>query len=172
MRAAGDDVRLLVLGHSMNPVAISRITQTQIRLSKARYHLKIWNGLPLGERWRYAVGRLHGVLEDAGIADADLGGTIDGRRRVAALLKARDRYVPEPSPVDVALFQPFERLGVFDTEPGWREVVRGGLTCYDVPGTHTTITDSPNVEIWARHLRDALDQAAPAAPRALLRAVG
>ncbi len=74
MRAAGADVRLLVMGHSINPVAHSRITQTQLRLSKARYHLKVWNGLSLGERWRYAVDRWRGVLEDVGIADADLGG--------------------------------------------------------------------------------------------------
>ncbi len=61
---------------------------------------------------------------------------------------------------------------MLDTEPGWREVVLGVLTSYDVPGSHTTITDPPNVEIFASRLRDALDSAAPAVPGDQLRAVG
>ena len=165
LRAAGEQVPLLALGHSTNPVAFQRITTAQMRLSKMRYHMKVWGNLPFGERLGYAFDRARGVLEDVGISEPDVA---DHRYRTnaAALENAAYGYTPGPYEGAVALFQPQERLDVLDTVPGWSEVVTGPLEAYDIPGSHGTMVEPPNVAIFAARLREAIDRACPATPTA------
>jgi amino acid adenylation domain-containing protein len=160
LRAAGEDVPLLALGHAQNPVAFQRITSTRMRLSKARYHIKAWRNLPRGERLGYALDRARGVLEEAGVAEAELP---DSRYRAnaAALETAAYGYAPGRYDGAVALFQPAERLDVLDSRPGWAEVVAGPLQSHDIPGSHDTMVDPPNVAIFAARLREAIDRACP-----------
>jgi amino acid adenylation domain-containing protein len=158
LRAAGADVPLLALGHSMNPVAFQRITSAQMRVSKARYHLGVWNNLPIGKRLDYAFDRARGLLEDVGVAET---AEREGRYRVYAAEMEQAAYSYFPGGYDgaVALFQPLERLAVLDSQPGWAEVVRGPLESHDIPGTHGTMTEPPNVATFALHLREAIDRA-------------
>lgn len=155
MRAAGDEVRMVVLGHSLNPVAYHAIGKTGLRLSKVRYHWGIWRRLPLRERWRYALARFRGVMEDTGIADAEITENV-GRDRTKALESAAYAYVPPAYAGDVAIFQPVDRLDVWDTVPGWCAVVTGDVHGFDVPGDHGTITDPEGARVWAGQLNGVL----------------
>ncbi len=158
LRAAGEDVPLLALGHTMNPVAFQAITATQMRVSKARYHLGVWNNLPIGKRLDYAFDRARGLMEDVGVAGI---AEREGRYRVfaAQMEQAAYGYVPGDYDGVVALFQPAERLAVLDSRPGWAEVVRGSLESFDIPGTHGTMAEPPNVATFAERLNQALDRA-------------
>lgn len=158
LRASGEDVPLLALGHSMNPVAFQRITSAQMRMSKARYHLGVWNNLPLGKRLDYAFDRARGLMEDVGVAEI---AEREGRYRVFAAQMEQAAYSYFPGDYDgaVGLFQPAERLAVLDSRPGWAEVVRGSLESYDIPGTHGTMAEPPNVATFAERLNEALDRA-------------
>ncbi|HEX7693923.1 MAG TPA: AMP-binding protein, partial [Sphingomonas sp.] len=157
LRLGGADVPLLALGHSMNPVAFQRITSAQMRMSKARYHLGVWNNLPLGKRLDYAFDRARGLMEDVGVAGI---AEREGRYRVFAAQMEQAAYGYFPGDYDgaVALFQPAERLAVLDSRPGWAEVVRGTLESHDIPGTHGTMAEPPNVATFAARLNDALDR--------------
>jgi amino acid adenylation domain-containing protein len=165
LRASGEEVPLLALGHSQNPVAFQRITAAQMRLSKARYHLKAWSRLPLAERLGYAFDRARGVLEEAGIAEPELA---DSRYRAnaAALEAAAYGYSPGRYDGAVALFQPAERLDVLDSRPGWAEVVGGPLESHDIPGSHDNMVDPPNVAVFAGRLAEAIGRACREAPAA------
>ncbi|MBV8685288.1 MAG: amino acid adenylation domain-containing protein [Alphaproteobacteria bacterium] len=164
LRAAGEAVPLLAVGHSMNPVAFQRISAAEMRRSKIRYHLRVWGSLPLTRRLAYAYDRARGVLEEAGVAAPDLP---EGRRRnAAALERAAYAYRPGAYEGAMALFQPADRLDVLDAAPGWAEVVAGPLEAHDIPGTHGTMIEPPNVETFAARLREALDRACPLAPSA------
>lgn len=165
LRAAGEQVPLLALGHSMNPVAFLRITATQMRLSKAFYHLKAWSNLPLRERLAYALDRTRGLLEEIGGAAPD---TTDGSYRSYAqtLDQAAYAYTPEPYDGPVILFQPIERLKVLDSRPGWLEVVTGTLETHDIPGSHGTMVEPPNVAIFAARLRESIGRICPGASAA------
>lgn len=158
LRASGEDVPLLALGHSMNPVAFQRITSTQMRMSKARYHLGVWNNLPIGKRLDYAFDRARGLMEDVGVAEI---AEREGRYRIFAAQMEQAAYSYFPGVYDgaVALFQPAERLAVLDSRPGWAEVVRGSLESFDIPGTHGTMAEPPNVASFAERLNEALDRA-------------
>jgi len=158
LRASGEDVPLLALGHSMNPVAFQRITSTQMRMSKARYHLGVWNNLPIGKRLDYAFDRARGLMEDVGVAEI---AEREGRYRVFAAQMEQAAYSYFPGDYDgaVALFQPAERLAVLDSRPGWAEVVRGSLESFDIPGTHGSMAEPPNVASFAERLNEALDRA-------------
>jgi amino acid adenylation domain-containing protein len=158
LRAAGEDVPLLALGHTMNPVAFQKITSAQMRMSKARYHLGVWGNLPIGKRLDYAFDRARGLMEDVGVAEI---AEREGRYRVFAAQMEQAAYGYFPGDYDgvVALFQPAERLAVLDSRPGWSEVVRGSLESFDIPGTHGTMAEPPNVATFALRLNGALDRA-------------
>jgi len=85
------------------------------------------------------------------------------RERALAFADAMEQaaygYFPGDYDGAVALFQPAERLAVLDSRPGWAEVVRGPLESYDIPGTHGTMADPPNVATFAARLRDAIERA-------------
>jgi amino acid adenylation domain-containing protein len=159
LRAAGEQVPLLALGHSMSPVAFLAITTTRMRLSKARYHLKMWSRLPYAERLGYALDRVRGVMEDVGVAEVDV--ATGYRRNAEALERAAYGYTPGSYQGTVALFQPAERLTVLDSRPGWATYVTGRLESHDIPGSHGTMVESPNVAVFAARLREAIAGALP-----------
>ena len=93
---------------------------------------------------------------------ADALATLHEERRyrvfAAQMEQAAYGYFPGDYDGAVALFQPAERLAVLDSRPGWAEVVRGTLESHDIPGTHGTMAEPPNVATFAARLNDALDR--------------
>ncbi|MBX3593368.1 amino acid adenylation domain-containing protein [Sphingomonas sp.] len=158
LRAAGEDVPLLALGHSINPVSFLAITPARMRIAKARYHLAMWNRLPLAQRLTYAMDRARGVMEDVGAPEA----THDNpnfERVTRGLERAAYGYVPGPYDGALALFQPADRLSVLDTAPGWRPLAHGAFEVHDIPGTHDDLVDPPHVDVFAARMREAIDRA-------------
>ncbi|WP_165356594.1 non-ribosomal peptide synthetase [Sphingosinicella sp. BN140058] len=154
LRAQGEEVPFLGLGHAINPVAFLRVSPLRMKLSKARYHAAMWMRLPGSQRLAYARARARGVLEETGLADAELPETRYRKLR-GALEQAAYGYCPQPYGGDVTLFQPIDRLDVLDTAPGWAEVVTGRLRALDVSGEHGTMFDPPYIEEFAARLREA-----------------
>lgn len=157
LRAAGEYVPLLILGHSINPVQFNAIGKNRMLASKARHHAAMWWRLPASERLPYAFARARGVLEELGMAEPELrSGTYYQHRD--ALEIAAYAYQPGSYKGDVAVFQPIDRLDVLDTRPGWSTVVRGKLSVHDIPGDHGTMRNPPNVATFAARLSDELSQ--------------
>jgi len=154
LRAQGEEVPFLGLGHAINPVAFLRISPLRMKLSKARYHAAMWMRLPGPQRLAYARARARGVLEETGLADAELPETRYRKLR-GALEQAAYGYRPQPYDGDVTLFQPIDRLDVLDTTPGWAEVVTGRLSAFEISGEHGTMFDRPFIEEFAGRLREA-----------------
>jgi acetoacetyl-CoA synthetase len=79
--------------------------------------------------------------------------------REAAL--ALDGYQPKPYSGPLVLFRSAAlQTGRFhDPKLGWGEFAHGGLTVYEILGTHQELLREPAVEIVAAHLKATLAQA-------------
>jgi len=149
LRAAGEEVPLLVLGHSSNPVAFLRIGGVRMKLSKLGFHFRAWRKVPWGERLAYIAER----LRSAPVEDEE---DNPYRANTTGLETAAYGYRPGKYEGAVAIFQPADRPRVLDTLPGWSEVVTGPIQSHDIPGTHGSMVEQPNVAVFAQHLREAL----------------
>lgn len=172
LRAAGEDVPLVLLAHATNPTERYRIGTAKLAWSKLRYHLDQLRRQPAGERWRYLRERIQGVGAAVGFQTADL--DENALRLRAKLDRSLLDYRPPAYAGDVALFQPSERPDLLDSRPGWAPLISGRFVAHDVSGTHSSMLLQPHVEQFGAMLREELlrAQAAPTAPRKHLRAVG
>ncbi|MBV8167735.1 MAG: AMP-binding protein, partial [Alphaproteobacteria bacterium] len=155
LRAAGERVGQLLLLDAVNPVQYRGFGRVAVSVSKLKFHL----GHALVQRgggWRYAAARGRGALRRVvqNVNPACLPPEFEDLLERAAL-----DYVPAPYDGDVTLFQPAERPDVFDYRPGWRAVVRGTFTACDVPGTHRTVLDPPQVRELGAAMRACLARA-------------
>jgi len=68
--------------------------------------------------------------------------------------KARIRYVPRPYNGPVVLFRANKQLSglMTDLALGWKEVLRGSLEIFEVPGHQETMLSEPNVAFLAERL--------------------
>jgi thioesterase domain-containing protein/acyl carrier protein len=74
---------------------------------------------------------------------------------------ASDAYIPKPFGGRLALFRATESVfysqNYLDAGLGWRNLV-GTLDIYDVPGTHMTMVEEPQVQNLAQQMQQALKQ--------------
>jgi amino acid adenylation domain-containing protein len=161
LRAAGQDVGLVVLLHTVNPAQFRRTSHVVAMTSKLRYHLAqalLQHGR---QRWRYALGRGEAVLRDA----LPHGAGADAPASFAQILyNAALHYEPQPYGGAVALFQPDSRPTVMDYRPGWLEVVQD-LRAFEIPATHWTLLEAGNVEFLGATMNHCLARAQAAAVR-------
>jgi thioesterase domain-containing protein/acyl carrier protein/NRPS condensation-like uncharacterized protein len=82
------------------------------------------------------------------------------RRLEKAHHQARIQYKPRPYTGCITIFRATEQPPGFyrDRNFGWSEIAKGGLEIYDVPGHHSSITQS---NILAQKLKDCLDGTQP-----------
>jgi surfactin family lipopeptide synthetase A len=169
---AGEEVALVALIQSINPsyarfspdltILRRRWYQTTKRVDLELEHLRNRGANHILERCRRAW--------DIALARAAI--TIDnwtrnGRnqrkhRSMAYTLevlaiehdKARIRYVPRPYSGPVVLFRAYKQLSglVTDLALGWKDVLRGSLEIFDVPGHQETMLSEPNVAFLAEKL--------------------
>ena len=71
--------------------------------------------------------------------------------------RANRQYVPRSYSGRVILFQRKERSNVGASD--WNNLVGGTLEIHEVPGNHTNVTKEPDIGVWARVLRSALETA-------------
>ncbi len=165
LAATGERVGQVLLLDAVNPVQYRGFGRVAVSVSKLKFHLDRAL-VQRGGGWRYAAARGRGALRRAvqNLNPACLPPEFEDLLERAAL-----DYAPVPYDGDVTLFQPAERPDVFDYRPGWREVVRGTFTACDVPGTHRTVLDAPQVGELGAAMRACLAHA-QATDRAAMRA--
>lgn len=154
LRAAGEDVPLLMLAHPFHPERARKKGRVGGFIAKVRFHLAQSLAQPKGQRWRYFRERLRGLSDAAGLAggreailDLDLRLQLD---------KAASRYSPPDYAGDVLVFEPAEHPDGFDFAEDWRKHVTGDYQAFTIPGGHRTMLEPPNVEAMAAHIRVAL----------------
>jgi thioesterase domain-containing protein len=119
--------------------------------------------LPLGE---FAIGpRANGTARDQEIrqvleADRDRDEALV--RTVLAILRAEETYDPAGKlyPGKVSLFRAMDaRQDFHDNRLGWGKLALGGLEVYDVPGTHASMREEPNVAMLVEKVKPCLARA-------------
>ena len=70
--------------------------------------------------------------------------------------RAMRNYVPETYSGDVVVFRAQESTREWRSV--WSNLVHGKLEIYEVPGTHQTFYQEPNVQVWAKTLKHYLDK--------------
>jgi amino acid adenylation domain-containing protein len=155
MRAAGDEVELLMLVHAFHPGKARSIGEVRFFLSKFQFHIGQSMAQPRGERLRYFRQRLRG-LSDAAALRGGREAVLQPKLRTQ-LDRAAMKYSTPPYEGDMILFQPSDHPGVLDFVEDWRAVAQGGFAAHVVNGGHRTMLEPPNVDHFADLLRDALD---------------
>jgi thioesterase domain-containing protein len=159
LTAAGQEVGLLVLLHATNPVHFQRIPKWPLELSRLKHHWDETTRRRGPELKTYLLGRAKGIFRRLGRSPAlpeevrslsEFNGVLDN----AAL-----HYVPKAYPGDVVLLQPLRRPHLLDHRLGWTEVVRGEFSAHDVPGTHFTMLEQPDIGELAARMRECLYRA-------------
>ncbi|TPG39736.1 amino acid adenylation domain-containing protein [Sphingomonas koreensis] len=162
MRAAGDDVRLLMLVHAFHPVTARKIGAVRFFISKVRFHIAKSLAQPKGERRRYFLERLRGLSDAAALAG--------GREAVlqpklrTALDRSATKYSPPPYDGETVLFQPAEHPDVLDFFDDWAATVTGPFSGHVVSGGHSTMLEPPHVETIAEILKPMLARTLDPAP--------
>ncbi|MBA3896521.1 MAG: amino acid adenylation domain-containing protein [Sphingomonadaceae bacterium] len=154
MRAAGDEVELLMLVHAFHPQKARTIGKARFFISKFRFHIAQSMAQPRGGRLRYFRMRLRG-LSDAAALRGGREAVLQPKLR-SELDRAALRYIPPPYGGDMILFQPSEHPDVLDFVEDWRAVATGRFDAHIVAGGHRTMLEPPNVDSFAKLLRDAL----------------
>ncbi|MEG3143388.1 amino acid adenylation domain-containing protein [Sphingomonas sp. RT2P30] len=155
MRAAGDEVELLMLVHAFHPGKARTIGEVRFFLSKFQFHIGQSMAQPRGERLRYFRQRLRG-LSDAAALRGGREAVLQPKLRTQ-LDRAAMKYSTPPYEGEMILFQPSDHPGVLDFVEDWRAVAQGGFAAHVVSGGHRTMLEPPNVDHFADLLRDALD---------------
>jgi thioesterase domain-containing protein len=155
MRAAGDEVELLMLVHAFHPGKARTIGEVRFFLSKFQFHIGQSMAQPRGERLRYFRQRLRG-LSDAAALRGGREAVLQPKLRTQ-LDRAAMKYSTPPYAGEMILFQPSDHPGVLDFVEDWRAVAQGGFAAHVVNGGHRTMLEPPNVDHFADLLRDALD---------------
>ena len=175
LRAAGEEVELLVLFDVSNPArwrglgAAGRVrVKLRARGSKLSYHLARLFRMDskavhvyLRERFeemRVQFRRRRHLL--AYRATLSAGEPVAGALRDIdqVIYLAAQRYTPKPYSGRVAFFRCAERPLVeeWDAAAGWRELFTGEVHLGDIPGGHVTMFHSPGVSLLAERLRRLL----------------
>jgi amino acid adenylation domain-containing protein len=156
---AGHEVGLVVLLHAANPVHFRRIGSLALELSRLKFHWTEMLRRRGSDRWSYLAQHARNFLRRLSI----------GRRLPEAvsqlsafngiLDQAALRYEPRSYAGDVVLFQPSRRPHVLDYRAGWADVVTGEFDAHDIPGTHYTMLEQPEVMVLGAKIRDCLHRA-------------
>ncbi|NEX91435.1 non-ribosomal peptide synthetase [Caulobacter sp. 17J65-9] len=161
LTAEGQDVGLVLMLDPPHPGERRAVGRMAMAASKLRLHAGQIARRRGTERWAYlrdrldgAVGRLEEALDPAEVGQQSRFGATIG--------KACLRYEPQPYDGAVALFIPEERPDVEDPGRAWAPLVSGPYSALDLPGDHGSMLKSPQVEVLA----SAMDEALRAARRA------
>jgi oxalate---CoA ligase len=185
LKKQGDEVALLILLDPTPPGKSLRSLQHETSRSGteklAKYRAEVsrhWSKLsPLGPRRKLAyIGeRIVGLVADrAAAADnsskkiickvyVGMGQPLPPHLRRFYLRsihkQALQNYVPQPYSGHVVLF----RGGQSNREwrSIWSNLIHGKLEIHEVPGAHGSFIREPNVQIWAKTLKDYLDRQQP-----------
>jgi aspartate racemase len=171
LRAAGEEVALLVLFDANNPERPVRLSTIGKRI---RLALDESAGLPPSEKRRYIARRIAAMLKRKAENVQEVGynllellhktrkpggenaydGILPLELRVRITLKrATAKYKPRGYPGRIVLFRAIVPEGHECADDlGWTEVAKGGLEIHDIPAKHTTIFEQRHVQTGAEKL--------------------
>jgi amino acid adenylation domain-containing protein len=178
LRAAGEEVALLVLFDSHNPEQPVRLSSIGKRI---RLALDESSGLPPSEKRRYIALRIAAMLKrKAGNVQEVTCNLLellhktrkpDGENAYGGLWplempvritlrRATAKYRPRGYPGRIVLLRAIAPDGhECADDRGWTEVAEGGLEIHDIPGKHTTIFERPHVQAGAERLAACIQAA-------------
>ena len=67
-------------------------------------------------------------------------------------------YTPQTYSGDITLFLATDLTADYDSHDGWRELVRGEIETYEIPGNHINIIKEPHVGALAEKLKSCLNR--------------
>lgn len=67
-------------------------------------------------------------------------------------------YEPQIYSGDVTLFLATDMTADYDSKDGWRELVRGRIDTFEIPGNHLNIIKEPGVQVLAENLRASIER--------------
>jgi amino acid adenylation domain-containing protein len=156
LRAAAQEVDLLVMLDSLNPVHFLAIPAWRLMASRIRLHFKNSlgsapkrSGRYLLERMKYRLGRLR-PEEGTGRAAWD-----------KKLFRAARQYHPQACLGRMVLLQPAEGLDIAGLAESWAGVPADTREVYEVAGNHDTVLKEPMVQDLANRLRMCLESVEP-----------
>jgi thioesterase domain-containing protein/acyl carrier protein len=163
----GAEVALLTLIDSPNPAyyrALPAAVKVQLRVQRLKYHLANLRRAKTSQVPQYIHDRLSVMRYKMGKlrVRASHGLGLEARGGMAGLESilhvASSGYLPPPYPGRMILFQAAERPHGphWDLRFGWRELVKGHLEVYDVPGGHEGMFQEPHVQVMAGRIRESL----------------
>jgi amino acid adenylation domain-containing protein len=178
LRAAGEEVALLVLFDADNPDRPVRLSTIGKRI---RLALDDISGLPPSEKRRYIAHRIAAMLKRKAGNVQEVGWNLlellnktrrpDGENAYSGLLplellvritlqRASAKYKPRGYPGRIVLFRAIAPDGhEYADDRGWTEVAEGGLEVHDIPGKHATIFERPHVQAGAEKLAACIQAA-------------
>ncbi|HEY4360943.1 MAG TPA: amino acid adenylation domain-containing protein [Bryobacteraceae bacterium] len=160
LRAAGQNVELLFLLDSLNPVHFLAIPRWKLLASRVRLHFKNSVGSTPVRSLSYILGRLKYRL---GRLRPEEGTGREAWDR--KLFRAARQYHPQGCQGRMVLLQPAEGLDVAGLAESWSAVSAAGREVYEVLGNHETVLKEPTVQSLATRLLLCLESAEPKVER-------
>jgi len=169
LTAQGDEVTLLTLIDSENPRhyrGLPLLAKAARGAQRLEYHLSKLTKSELADvprymrdRFRVLRYRMSGlrVRVNHALGWPGVGTSVAQLERI--LTTASAHYDPPPYAGRLAIFQSIERPRgrYWNLEAGWRDLVRGPLEVYDIPGDHESMLQEPHVQIFASRMRECLE---------------
>ena len=172
----GETVAALVLIDASNPNFVRSLSERERFFRMVRFC--IWRGSWHARRmltqrpgeWPGYISRIRRALRESTRSPAEVlarqeaevievvGGSENLKRILHANFIARRKFVPEPYGGCALVFRASTRnLSPYDDYYlGWESVVRGGIECFEIEGSHMSILDEPAVRLIAEKLNAKL----------------
>ncbi len=131
--AAGEQVELVAMIGTPNPVYDLSIPSWKVYASKFRHQLKKLGRLRANQALDYAIERIKRLGSTLG-EPAPVANSFAEHLEAAAL-----RYVPKPFHARIAVIREADRPEAPDLKIGWEHVLGDRVEVYDVPGDHISI---------------------------------
>jgi amino acid adenylation domain-containing protein len=169
LRAAGEEVALLVIFDTSNPANPPR-ARSWIEVARYRIPRFLSKGITPEHVFEYLAHRIRGKLGAQLLRWNDRFHSLTTREQNEptklldldirmAHARASLAYKPRPYPGKITLFRTSDQGIDYETEPdlGWGTVAQGGVQIYDVPGSHTTLFWDDNVvQILGRKVEECI----------------
>ena len=144
----GEELGLVALVGAPNPQHYSAIPKIERAKSKLRHHWHHVKQLDVTGVARYLIDRARYQWKELN--------PLQSQHFERVLLDLALRYEPKPLNARVALFQGEDRPSVVDYSEGWKHLVTGEFTAYDIPGNHVTSLEEPHAAALGEKMKACL----------------
>ncbi|GLO69124.1 hypothetical protein MACH17_06410 [Phaeobacter inhibens] len=161
---AGRELGVLALFDAEGPAGRRRV-QGRARLGAHLGLLRRMGPAYLGHVARHRIETLRNSFERRRLEWTGGGGSLSIEALIAANQQSVDRYTPDPLATPLTVFRAGDDL--FDSPEaltqglGWAPVAAAGFELIEVPGSHLSILQEPNVQDMARHMTRIMQRSDP-----------